>query len=272
MMNLKLPCLLIALAGLAACASSAPPQHTTAPSTGKIMQDSSQQLGAYQWQLKAATNANQQAQPGWLQTGSGPVTLRFQNNQVLISGLCNNMMAQYRLQGQQMAISQVAGTMKMCANETLMRYERQFALRLPQVETWQIEASQPLALVLTFQDGAQWILEGSPTQETIYGGPGETVFLEVAAQKVACQHPLIPNHQCLLVREITYDDSGIKKQVGEWTPFYDNIENYTHEAGVRNVLRLKRYTRQQAPADASRYVYILDMVVETELAQPSNSR
>jgi hypothetical protein len=30
------------------------------------------------------------------------------------------------------------------------------------------------------------------------------------------------------------------------------------------VLRINRYQRQQVPADASRYVYVLDMVVESE--------
>jgi hypothetical protein len=30
------------------------------------------------------------------------------------------------------------------------------------------------------------------------------------------------------------------------------------------VLRINRYTRSQPPADASRYVYVLDLVVESE--------
>ena len=46
--------------------------------------------------------------------------------------------------------------------------------------------------------------------------------------------------------------------------FYDPIEGYSHQAGTRHVLRLKRYTRQQVPADASQYVYVLDMIVESE--------
>ena len=68
------------------------------------------------------------------------------------------------------------------------------------------------------------------------------------------------------------DASGIKQRVDQWQLFYDEIENYQHQAGVRNVLRLKRYTRQQAPADASRYVYVLDMVVESENTSISGGR
>ena len=37
-----------------------------------------------------------------------------------------------------------------------------------------------------------------------------------------------------------------------------------HTPGVRNVLRIDRYQRQNVPADASRYLYVLDLVVESE--------
>jgi len=38
---------------------------------------------------------------------------------------------------------------------------------------------------------------------------------------------------------------------------------YTHEDGVRNVVRVKRYTIANPPADASSNAYVLDMVVES---------
>ena len=83
---------------------------------------------------------------------------------------------------------------------------------------------------------------GEPTAETRYGGPGETVFLEVAAQSEPCSHPLIADMQCLQVRELKYDDKGIKTgTVGSFVNFYQDIEGYTHEPGIRNVLRVKRY-------------------------------
>ena len=91
------------------------------------------------------------------------------------------------------------------------------------------------------------------------------VFLEVAAQTRPCTHPLIPDKQCLQVREIRYDDAGVKQgDDGEFQNFYDAIEGYTHEPGVRNVLRVKRYPVQNPPADASSRAYVLDMVVESE--------
>ena len=77
-------------------------------------------------------------------------------------------------------------------------------------------------------------------------------------------HPLIQDMQCLQVRELRYDAQGRKSgDTGEFLHFYDSIEGYTHQPGVRNVLRLQRYTRQNVPADASKYAYVLDMVVES---------
>src|SRR3546814_10465128 len=78
-----------------------------------------------------------------------------------------------------------------------------------------------------------------------------------------CSHPLIPNQQCLKVREIQYDAHGLKTGHGDWQAFYSDIQGYTHQPGVRNVLRIRRYERQPVPADASRYAYVLDMVVES---------
>ena len=60
------------------------------------------------------------------------------------------------------------------------------------------------------------------------------------------------------------DVQGVKQGVGEWQLFYGDIQGYTHTPGVSTVLRIDRYQRQQAPADASLYLYVLDMVVESQ--------
>ncbi|WP_423454462.1 DUF4377 domain-containing protein [Ottowia sp. VDI28] len=73
--------------------------------------------------------------------------------------------------------------------------------------------------------------------------------------------------QCLRVREIRYGDNGVKQGEGEWQLFYSEIEGYKHEPGIRNVLRVNRFKRQNVPADASAYAYVLDMVVESERAK-----
>ena len=220
-------------------------------------------LSAYHWDLSDVRNASGAVQKEWLPPNTS-VRLSFDDQRVAISGLCNLMGAGYRLDAGAIEISPVVGTMMACPDAGLMQYEQAIAKRLPQAATWSI-TQHPEAPLLTlgFDDGAQWTLTGTPTDETRFGGPGQTIFLEVASQRVACSHPLIPNMQCLKVRDIQYDANGIKTGHGEWQTFYSEIEGYTHQPGVRNVLRIKRYERPQTPADASRYAYVLDMVVES---------
>jgi len=56
---------------------------------------------------------------------------------------------------------------------------------------------------------------------------------------------------------------------GEWMPLYQDIEGYTHEPGVRNVLRLKRFTIKNPPVDAPATAYVLDTVIESEVVKPA---
>ena len=56
-----------------------------------------------------------------------------------------------------------------------------------------------------------------------------------------------------------------RQREGEWQFLYQDIEGYAHEPGMRNVLRLNRYTIANPPADGSSVAYVLDMVVESEM-------
>jgi hypothetical protein len=126
-----------------------------------------------------------------------------------------------------------------------------------------VQGPQP-TLILLSPGNDVLMLSGRKTPEAMYG-PATQVFLEVAAQTVACQNPPAGQSQCLQVREISFDEKGLRAgSPGEWAPFTGSIEGYQHSAGVRNVLRLNRYQ----PADNGAVaVYVLDMVVESETVQ-----
>ena len=242
-------------AGLAACI------HNSGDNTS-----TSTALTAYHWNMDQAVDMSGHSDDQWLPTRNAtPTTLSFSDDRLGVSGLCNTMSASYTLEGSKINISPVTSTMKMCADEALMRYEQSFGQRLAEASAWQVkESAEDPSLTLSFDNGAEWILKGTPTAETKYGSTGEIVFLEVAAQTKPCTHPLMDDFRCLQTRTIEYSVQGIKQGHGEWQHFYDSIKNYEHTPGVRNVLRVKRYENSNVAADASSYAYVLDMVVESE--------
>lgn len=225
-------------------------------------------LSAYDWRLDRTVNPAGLTDQRWLPPAAESMTLSFQDGNLSVSGLCNQIGASYDTNGADMEISGPYATRRMCADQGLMQYEQQVANRLPEVASWAITPSrkgdrQPV-LTLRFHDDAQWVLTGTATADTRYGGSGETRFLEVAPQTVPCADPL-SERQCLYVRAVDYDAAGRKQSQQDWQPFYGAIEGYQHQPGVRNILRVKRYQRDNPPADASRYAYVLDMVVDSQV-------
>jgi heat shock protein HslJ len=221
-----------------------------------------QALLAHHWSLQQAQTAQGTPDAQWV--GARPLQLDFSAEQaVFVQGLCNTLRGRYTLDGRSIEVGRLAATMMACSDNALMQRERQVGQQLPQVRQWQVSGTDQPLLQLRFADGAQWTFAGQRTHESLYGAP-QQIFLEVAPQTVACNHPLQPQARCLRVRELRYDEAGLKRSVGDWQNYHGEIEGYRHRAGVREVLRLKRYTRPNPPADASRFIDVLDLRVETE--------
>lgn len=220
-------------------------------------------LSAYHWHLVDATSAAGERLDALFPNPERPVTLDFADGRVSVSNTCNRMAGTLTLDGSTFSVDDLMRT-EMACEEPLMRAEAAIAAVLAGGGTVQKERD---ALVLTTPAGDTLSFHGEPTADTRFGGPGERVFFEVAPQRVACSHPMIPDYQCLHVREVRYDDDGLQVEHGEWEFLYQDIEGYTHEPGTRNVVRLTRYQVQNPPADGSSVAYVLDMVVESELVE-----
>lgn len=269
---LTLTCGMAVVFGLVACSNPQSTSPATTAPTSSSPTSSSQDsmspgstLPAYHWTLSTVTPKGQSAETAPTASDGKPLTLNFIDQRLAVRGLCNVLGGSYTLEGERMGVDHLVSTMKACPDEQLMNYERDVRQHLPTVTRWQLDNSAAAPqLILTFADGSTWTLQGEPTAATLYGGEPKRVFLEVAPERVACSHPLMPDYQCLQVREITYDDRGVKTRSGDWSNYYDQIQGYEHQPGVRNILRIDRYTRNNAPADASSTVDILDMVVESE--------
>lgn len=261
------------LAWLLAACSAAPSPDTPAGATDASAVPAepvdADALGAYHWRLSEARDAQGATIDALFPNAEAPLQLDFTEDHLAVANACNRIGGPYRLEDGRLQVSRLAQTMMACPDARLAAADPAIGQRLESSPRVRLQAGEPPRLSLATDGGDTLVFDGHPTAETRYGGPGETVFLEVAPQRAACQHPLIPDMQCLRVRERHYDAQGLVVGTpGEWQPLYQEIEGYTHRPGVRNVLRVKRFEVKDPPADASALAYVLDMVVESETVAP----
>ena len=260
---------LVASMTLAACGTTGGGGASKPGPTGPAGDAAS--LTAYHWKLQEAfTPAGNEDQSWFLSSSQAPIELDFVDQRVVVKNLCNVISSAYTVEGQRINLQRGMSTLRACNDNQLMMLEQKVARILPTAKQWNVQlggstTEQP-RLTLQFIDGTRWQLNGKPTAQTQYGSAPERIFLEVGPERKACSHGVIKDYQCLQVREIRYGDNGVKTYTGQWENFYSEIEGYKHEAGVSNVLRINRFKRQNVPADASSYVYVLDMVVSSAIA------
>ena len=271
----------LSLALLAACA--APSHNTGNGDTAKLAHDSAApadaapatsaiDLGGYKWNLDSATDSAGKPIATLQREGKYGLQLSFVKDRLGVSGGCNHVGAMYALKGDRIEVKQFQTTLMACQDQRLMQMDSEISKQLEGSAKFAIEGEAPQPrLLLTTASGSKLSLSGEPTAETRYGSAGATVFFEVDAQRRTCPHPLMPKHQCLWVRERSYDANGVSQAPGEWQFLYQDIEGYKHEAGVRNVVRVKKFDIKNPPADASSVAYVLDMVVESELVPAPKS-
>jgi heat shock protein HslJ len=233
-----------------------PARRTADPSIIRTLQD-------HRWTLQSANDSAGRPIDALLPPGH-PFVMAFDGARVGIRGGCNQSSGGWRLSPLgQLTVSRLAGTMKAC-DAALMQADTALSAVLAQPMT--VELTRGAAPSLRLSTPMQQVLafSGEPTLRSLHGVP-KRLFLEVAAETVACRLPSGAAGSCLQVREVRYDDKGLRKgPPGPWRPFVEHIEGFTHTPGVRNVLRIDRYERKPALADGSATVYVLDLVVESE--------
>lgn len=235
------------------------------PANAATSPASSVTLPAYEWRLASATDASGKSIPA-LQAGvEHQLRLTFTDDALNIRGGCNAQFGGYTYKDGVLRVANLASTMKAC-EQSLMQLDAEIGQRMKGDlrATLGGDTAEP-ALELVAKDGSVLKFVGEPTPETLYGSTGQIMFLEVAAKKAECSHPMIPGYQCLMVRERRYNEAGIQQPARDkWRPLYQSIEGYEHQDGVRTVLRVKQYDWKNPPADAPSKVYVLDMVVEQD--------
>lgn len=265
MTRLTLLCCCLGLS-LAACAR--PPAPATPPDANvaaAATPSPTSALAGYHWRLDSARDARGQRIDALLVRPQTPLQLDFADGRVVVSNACNRISGAVRSDGGTLRVGPLISTKMACADPAVMALDAAITKRLEGTPTFAIQESMPPQLVWRTADGDVLHFTGEPTPETKYGGPGETVFLEVDAGTTPCQASLAPQMvDCLRVRDVHYDASGLLTGTpGEWQTMAPMIEGYTHQPGFRDVLRVKRYAIQNPPADAPSVAYVLDQVIES---------
>lgn len=260
----------LALVACTAPSDPNPSPATPAPDSAPV---STTTLSEHHWQLREAVDGDSHHLDGLFDTSGKPLQLDFTDDRVNVRNACNNINGGYKIVDGHLVTELLMQTMMACADPVLMERETTIKNVLQGQPSVVVSTGEdtPL-LVLSAPDGMTLSFAGQPTAQTRYGSPGTVEFLEIAAQAAPCDHPPQPDATCLKARELQYDANGVRVgEPGPWQNMAEPIEGYEHQPGVRNVLRVKRYTVPNPPADASSVAYVLDMVVESETVDPSDA-
>uniref|UniRef100_UPI003340488A DUF4377 domain-containing protein n=1 Tax=Castellaniella defragrans TaxID=75697 RepID=UPI003340488A len=260
---LILPALVVLLTACAQTPSQTP--STSSPtSAGHAIAAATATLTAYDWRLASTAGLSGQPVVALRPGLERPLRLSFSETSLSIQGGCNTLFGPYTLEPDGgLQAGPLASTRMACA-PALMQLDTEIGARLTgRLDIRILEGAGSPQLILTTIGGDSMTFDGTPTPQTRYGGPGQIMFLEVAPESVACNHPQIPDHRCLRVRERHYDASGIlQPPASDWRTLYAPIENYTHHDGESTILRVRRYVLKNPPAGASRDAYVLDLIVQ----------
>jgi heat shock protein HslJ len=225
-------------------------------------------LEDHRWTLVWSSDAKGQTIAG-LPTGAmRPLAFNFSASRFSIEGGCNRAMGGYQIDAEgRLNFGRMASTMMAC-EPGLMEVDKTLAGLLAQpLKSEVLVTGTATTLRLTGAANTTLFFTGQMTPEARYGQPTR-VFIEVNAQRSACAKPPAGASDCLQVRERRFDEQGLVIGTpGAWAPFTEVIVGYTHKPGVRNVLRLKRFDRAAVGGGAP-YLYMLDMVVESETVRP----
>lgn len=274
--------LMLSLALVACTQVPAPPDKRaqTSPEPTQRMKDSSgdHRLHQYEWRLQDATDAQGRRIDALLVRPDQPIQFNVIDGRIAIHNACNGIGGDIRINGDTLRVGALVSTKMACTDPAIMALDSEVATRLQGEVRFELSNSDPPQLVWTAANGDTLRFIGAPTPETLFRSPGETAYLEVAARSEPCPPSNADASQrCLRIRELRYDTQGVKiAPPGEWQLFRASIKGYTHEEGIRTVLRVKRFIPDDRPPvtdanalpDAAYAVYVLDMAIESEVIAP----
>ncbi|NNG76474.1 META and DUF4377 domain-containing protein [Acinetobacter sp. ANC 4277] len=214
-------------------------------------QNADKTLASYQWSSN---------------TGNAPkpLVLNFDNQgRLSIATSCNGMGSSWKVENNQIVTGHLMATQMACPEASMQQEGVASDLFSNRKAPFVLDLKDPQNPTLTIisATGQKYVFTGKMTPETKYNAQAEIIFLEISPETKPCTG--VAPQTCLQVRELKYNDSGVKTQVDkDWTLFYDQIEGFEHNPAERQVIRVKRYEIKNPAADQSKYAYVHDMTVE----------
>lgn len=184
----------------------------------------------------------------WQQTNttdSKPATLDIQQGRLAAFAGCNRLMGAASVENNQLVVKQLAASMMMCEPHAMAR-EQAFSTFLASRPTVSINNNQ---LTLT-HGNTRYQFSAQPAL-----ADGVTKFIYVAAERKPCVG--VAPQSCLQIRE---DNNA------PWQNYYGAIEGFEPEPGISYRLRIKEFNVANPPADGSSKRWVLDMIVESAVA------
>lgn len=220
-------------------------------------------LEDHRWTLSSATNAGNQPMGSLFPSADRPFVFNFAGSRLMVEGGCNGLRGGYQLGADGLlTLGQLASTQMACDPPLMAADKALSSLLAGPLELVMVPGPEP-TLAMLAASGETLLLTGQLTPEARFG-PATTVFFEVGPQRLACDHSPSGDGLCLQVREITFDEKGLRAGTpGEFQAFSGTIEGYAHQAGTRNVLRVKRFQPGDAQGDPNAAVFVLDLIVES---------
>jgi len=220
-------------------------------------------LEDHRWTLSSATGADNQPMGNLFPSADRPFVFNFAGSRLMIEGGCNGLRGGYQLGADGLLTLRPLASTQMACDPPLMAADQALSgLLAAPVEPVLVPGPEP-TLAMLAASGETLLLTGQLTPEARFG-PATTVFFEVGPQRLACDHSPSGDGLCLQVREIAFDEKGLRVGTpGEFQAFSGTIEGYAHQAGTRNVLRVKRFQPDDAQGDPNAAVFVLDLMVES---------
>lgn len=209
-------------------------------------QDLAGLLQDHHWMIVNATDGANQRIDALFLDAEQSFEFRFYENRLHVQGGCNGLRAAFQVGADDRLEVTGAMSTQMACEPPLMEADATLAALMAEpLQLVRVRGPQPTLVMLT-ATGDALVLTGELTPEARFGPPA-TIFLEIAAQAVACDGSTRGDGLCLQVRERNFDEQGLLVGTpSEWQPFTADIQGYEHQPGIRNVVRVKRF---QPPAE-----------------------